>query len=34
MFRVPVKINPDLPADSWRLVTVTETLHMGGVVPS
>lgn len=31
-FIVPVKITIDIPKDSWRLVTVTEELHIGGTM--
>lgn len=31
-FRVPVKYNPELPSNSWRLVIVTEDLISDGIV--
>ena len=29
-FRLPVKITPDLPEGTWRLVVVTEDVKLGG----
>ena len=29
-FRLPVKITPDLPEGTWRLVVVTEDVKIGG----
>jgi hypothetical protein len=29
-FRLPVKITPDLPESTWRLVVVTEDVKLGG----
>lgn len=30
VFRLPVKITPDLPEGTWRLVVVTEDVKLGG----
>lgn len=30
VFRLPVKITPDLPEGAWRLVVVTEDVKLGG----
>ena len=32
-FRLPVKITPDLPEGTWRLVVVTEDVKLGGKLP-
>jgi hypothetical protein len=31
-FRVPAVVTPLLPEGTWRLVTVTEDVHLGGVM--
>lgn len=31
--RLPLKYNPDLPKDGWRLVIVTEDVLTGGTLP-
>ena len=33
VFRLPVKITPDLPEGTWRLVVVTEDVKLGGKLP-
>lgn len=33
-FGVPVKITPELPAGTWRLVVVTEDVKLAGKLPS
>lgn len=32
-FPVPVKVTPEMPEGAWRLVTVTEEVHIGGKMP-
>jgi len=29
---IPIKITTDVPRDSWRLVTITEEVHIGGSI--
>lgn len=31
-YEVPVKVTTDLPTGMWRLVTVTENVHLGGKI--
>lgn len=32
-FRLPVKVTPDMPEGTWRLVVVTEDVLTGGKMP-
>lgn len=33
VFGVPVKVTPDLPGGTWRLVIITEDVLLGGGLP-